>query len=91
MSASYEVGQQVFIKPVTQQGSSLRDSTALAYAGKTGVVSDYYWMTPPSGEVFYLYTVRVDNKEIVLYEDEISGIAGTPAVSPHPHKRSAIR
>lgn len=90
MPASYETGQQVLIKPVVQQDPS-RDSVALSYAGKTGVITNYYWMTPPSGEVFYLYTVRVDNKEIVLYEDEISGITGAPEVTPHPHRRSAIR
>jgi hypothetical protein len=74
MSASYEIGQEVLIKPVVQQGPSLRESTTLPYAGKTGMISNYYWIAPPDGQVFYLYTVRVgdSNREIVLYEDEIT-------------------
>jgi len=74
MPASYEVGQEVQIKPVVERGPSLRDVT-VPYVGKTGIVSNYYWIAPPSGEIFYLYTVRINhsNKEIVVYEDEITG------------------
>ena len=43
------------------------------YAGQSGKVTNYYWITPPSGEVFYIYTVRIGTgyKEVVLHEDEI--------------------
>jgi hypothetical protein len=74
MPASYEIGQKVLIKPVIEQGVSLRESATLPYAGKAGTISNYYWIAPPDGQVLYLYTVRIgdSNKEIVLYEDEIS-------------------
>lgn len=73
MAPRYEKGQKVAIKPVDGQPSSLRDSALNTYAGQTGVVIDYYWISPPSGEVFYIYSVRIeaDGKEIALYEDEI--------------------
>ena len=73
MSAEYEIGQKVVIKPVSEQSLSTRDSDVYKYAGLTGEIINYYWLRPPAGEVFYLYTVRIDssNKEIVLYEDEI--------------------
>ena len=73
MAPRYEKGQKVTIKPVDSQHSSLRDSSLNTYAGQTGVVADYYWISPPSGEVFYIYSVRIgaDYKEIALYEDEI--------------------
>lgn len=79
MPALYEIGQEVIIKPVSEQSLSLRDSSILPYAGKTGTVSNYYWIAPPAGTVFYLYTVRVNNskKEIVLYEDEITPVSKT--------------
>ncbi len=73
MPAVYEIGEEVLIKPVKKQSLSLRESTLTTYTGQTGKVINYHWIVPPTGEVFYLYTVLVDNdnKEIVLYEDEI--------------------
>lgn len=73
MPAEYEIGEEVLIKPVKEQGLSLRESTLTPYTGQTGKVINYHWIVPPTGEVFYLYTVLVDNdnKEIVLYKDEI--------------------
>lgn len=79
MPASYEIGQTVIIKPIIEQSLSLRENAILPYSGKTGTISNYHWIAPPAGEVFYLYTVRVSNsnKEIVLYEDEITSISKT--------------
>lgn len=82
MPASYEIGQEVIIKPVSQHSLSLRDASMLPYTGQTGTISNYYSMAPPSGEVFYLYTVRVGNKEIVVYEDEITHVSKTTPKSP---------
>ncbi len=75
----YEIGQEIRIRPVVEQGPSLRESELSPYVGLTGKISNYHWITPPAGEIFYLYTVRVDgsNKELVLYEDEITSIAKT--------------
>ncbi len=76
MPASYEIGQEVRIRPVTQPG--IRESTIVPFVGQTATISDFYWITPPAGPVFYLYTVKVmgSNKELVLYEDEITGLPG---------------
>ena len=73
MPAEYEIGQKVIIMPVSEQGLSTRDSDLQQYAGMTGEITNYYWTRPPTGEVFYLYTVRIGagNKDIVLYGDEM--------------------
>jgi hypothetical protein len=73
MTLVYEIGQKVIIKPVNGQSLSPRDCTIEPYIGQIGKVADYYWVSPPAGEVFYVYLVRVEdgNKEIVLHEDEI--------------------
>ncbi len=79
MPAKYGIGQKVAIKPVSEQSLSTRDSDLCQYVGLTGEVTNYYWMRPPTGEVFYLYTVRIgsSNKEIVFYEDEIEHVQST--------------
>ena len=73
MQAKYEIGQKVTIKPVSEQSLSVRDSMLHKYAGLIGEIINYYWIRPPTGEFFYLYTVRIvtSNTEIVLYEDEM--------------------
>ncbi len=73
MPAKYGIGQKVAIKPVSEQSVSTRDSILRKSAGLTCEITDYYWIRPPTGEAFYLYTVRIgsSNKDIVLYEDEI--------------------
>ena len=79
MSAEYEIGQKVTITSVSEKSLSPRDSDLRQYAGLTGEITDYYWIQPPTGEVFSLYTVRVStsNKEIVLYGDEIVSVQST--------------
>jgi hypothetical protein len=69
----YEIGQKVIIRPVSDQPLSLRESDIESYAGQIGEVSDYYWISPRTGKVFYIYTVRVgaEYKELVLHEDEM--------------------
>ncbi len=73
MAPKYEIGQKVTITPVKNQHLSPRDSDIEPYAGQTGEVTDYYWISPNRDKVFYIYTIRMgaDNKEIVLHEDEI--------------------
>ncbi len=73
MPPKYEIGQKVVITPVNNQSLSPRDSGIKPLAGKIGEVIDYYWISPNTGEMFYIYTVRMDTdrKEAVLYEDEI--------------------
>jgi len=72
----YVKGQKVIIKPVTETGLSQRESDINKYAGQVGEVSRYYWVSPRTGQVLYMYTVRLgaDNKELVLHEDEIEDI-----------------
>jgi len=79
MPAEYEIGQKVTITPVSKQSLSTRDSDLHQHAGLTGEIINYYWIRPPTGEVFYLYTVRIgtSNKEIVLHEDEIERMQST--------------
>jgi len=74
MPAEYEKGQKVEVKPLGQQGMSIRDTELRQYVGLIGEVVDYYWISPPAGEDFYLYTVNFEtsNKRVVLYADELS-------------------
>lgn len=75
MAAKYMVGQQVIIHPVSEMGKSQRESDISKYAGQVGKVSNYYWISPRAGQIFYIYNVRVgqEKKEIVVYEDELDG------------------
>jgi hypothetical protein len=77
VNPKYNVGQRVVIRPAGgDAGVSLRDGDISLYAGQIGEVSDYYWISPRTGRVFYMYTVRLgaENKELVLHEDEIEDI-----------------
>ena len=69
----YIVGQKVVIKPVSEKGLSQRDYDVNRYSGKEGRVSNYYWLNPRTGQIFFIYKVLVDDgrKEIVVYEDEM--------------------
>jgi len=69
----YAVGQKVIIQPADEKGASQRENDINLYAGQVGEVSDYYWMSPRTGQVFCIYNVRVglNRKEVVVYEDEI--------------------
>ena len=73
MEPKYNIGQNVIVKPVKNQSQSTRDSDIGYYGGQGGIVTNYYWINPNMGEVFYIYTVQFGfgQKEIVLHEDEI--------------------
>ncbi len=73
MESKYKIGQRVIAKLVKSQTLSARDSGIEQYAGQSGIVTDYYWIRPNAGGVFYIYTVKMgeSQEEIVLYEDEM--------------------
>ena len=73
MDPKYEIGQKVIVKPVTDQPLSKRENDIETYAGQVGEISDFYWISPRTGQVFYIYNVRMDSsrKEVVVYEDEL--------------------
>ena len=73
MDAKYEIGQKVIVKPVKDQPLSQRENDVDSYAGQVGEVSDFYWISPRTGQVFYIYNVRMasNRKEVVVYEDEL--------------------
>ncbi len=73
MAPKYKTGQKVVIKPVKDQYLPLRDSGLEPYAGRIGEVIHYYWISPTRTEVFYIYTIRLDDdgQEVVLHEDEL--------------------
>jgi len=69
----YVKGQKVTIQPVSEKGVTQREYDINLYAGKMGEISNYYWISPRNGQIFYIYNVRVgkERKEIVAYEDEL--------------------
>jgi hypothetical protein len=73
MNPKYNIGQKVIVRPVSERGVSSRESDIHAYAGQTGEVANYYWISPREGGVFYIYTIRFgpERKPVVLYEDEL--------------------
>ncbi len=73
MSAKFEIGQKVLVKPVSDQALSLRDAALESFEGQAGEIVSFYSVSPAPGQVFYIYTVRVGSgsKRVVLHEDEI--------------------
>ena len=71
MAAKYEIGQKVVITPVRPQHFTPRDADIEGYAGRAGQITKYYWITLTRGEVVYIYTVKLGDKEISLHEDEV--------------------
>ncbi len=73
MESKYQIGQRVIAKLDKSQSLSARDSDIGQYTGQSGIVTDYYWIRPDAGEVFFIYTVKMGDsqEEVVLYEDEL--------------------
>jgi len=73
MVPKYSVGQKVIIQPLSDPGPTQRENDINRYAGQVGEVTDFYWISPRTGQVFYIYNVRVGEKkkEVVVYEDEM--------------------
>jgi len=81
MNPKYEIGQKVTVR-LTSQIVSARDSTLQQYVDKIGEIANYYWISPRAGEIFYIYAVRfpeLNNKEIILHEDEIKSTIDSKA------------
>ena len=88
MAPKYSIGQKVKIKPVGgERDASPRGCTIDAYAGQIGEVTNYYWISPRSSEVFYIYTIRVGTgyKEIALHEDEIEAYISSQSSKPRDY------
>ena len=73
MEAKYKIGQRVIAKLDKSQVLSARDASIAQYVGQSGIVTDFYWIRPATGEVFFIYTVKMGDseQEVVLYEDEL--------------------
>ena len=71
VAPKYKIGQKVIITPVKLQHFTPRDADIQGYAGRSGEIMDYYWITLKRGVVIYIYSVKVGDKEIILHEDEI--------------------
>ena len=73
MRPKYAIGQKVIIQPVTEKVPTRRENDINLLAGQVGEISNYYWISPRTGQVFYIYNVRVGKgrKEVVVYEDEM--------------------
>ena len=73
MTARYSIGQKVTIKQADNQRLLARDSAIDEYTGQSGEITNYYWISPRGGQVFYMYEVRIGtgHNEIALHEDEI--------------------
>jgi hypothetical protein len=73
MGPKYDIGQRVLIRPVANEPLLQRESDVESYAGQVGEVSEYYWISPRTSDIFFIYKVRVGNnfQEVVLYEDEL--------------------
>ncbi|MCJ7604878.1 MAG: hypothetical protein MUO19_02445 [Dehalococcoidales bacterium] len=67
------IGQKVVIQPVGEKDTTQRDNEISQYAGQIGQVADFFWISPRTGQIFYIYNVRVgrQHKEVVVYEDEL--------------------
>ena len=78
MTARYEIGQKVKVKPGGTPQMTPGNAALDVYAGQTGEVIDYYWISPHDSEIFYIYKIRIEAgfKEIALYEDEIEADRG---------------
>ena len=66
-------GQKVIIKPVDEKGTTRREYSVNEYAGQVGEISDFFYISPRTGQIFFIYNVRVgrERKEVVVYEDEL--------------------
>ncbi|MFC2013473.1 hypothetical protein ACFLU8_01095 [Chloroflexota bacterium] len=76
MAPRFEKGQKVIIVPVKNHGSLARHSDLESYSGQTGEVADFYWVNIGLDvpKAFYVYTVRIEDNDIVVHEDELERI-----------------
>ncbi len=69
----YVKGQKVVIKPISEKGATQREENVNRYAGQVGEISNFYYISPRTGQIFFIYNVRVgrERKEVTVYEDEL--------------------
>jgi hypothetical protein len=69
-------GQRVVVKPVDEKGTTRREYSVNEFAGEVGEISDYYYISLRTGQVFFIYNVCVgkEKKVIVVYEDELEPV-----------------
>lgn len=86
MNPKFIIGQKVVIQPVNQGGVTERENEINQYAGQVGRVTDFYWISPRTEQIFYIYHVRVGKrkKEIVVYEDELEPALSESEISYPP-------
>lgn len=72
----FDKGQRVVVKPIDEKGATSREYNVNEWAGEVGEISDYYYINLRTGQLFFIYKVRVgkENKEIVVYEDELEPV-----------------
>ncbi len=73
MESKYKIGQIVIAIPVKGQALSARSSGIEQYVGQSGIVTDFYWIRPDAGAIFFIYTVKMGDgeEEVVWSEDEL--------------------
>ena len=71
MAQRYQRGQRVLLRPVETGSLAPRDADILHYGGQSGEIVDYHSLTMGTGITFYIYTVKVGGREIILHEDEM--------------------
>ena len=73
MGPKYQKGQRVVIVLVKNQRLYTRDSNLEPYSGQFGEVIDFYWINigVDVPRTFYIYKVRIGDKDIVVHEDEL--------------------
>jgi hypothetical protein len=69
-------GQRVVIKPVDEKGVTKREFDVNEYAGEVGEITDFYYVSLRSGQIFFIYNVSVGKEKriIVVYEDELEPV-----------------
>jgi hypothetical protein len=73
----YIKGQKVLIKALGGDSTTQREASINEWAGKVGEVASFYYISPRTEQIFFIYKVVVgdkDKKEIVVYEDELEPV-----------------
>jgi|WetSurMetagenome_2_1015567.scaffolds.fasta_scaffold104498_3 hypothetical protein len=73
----FSKGQKVLIKAVGDKNITQREADINEFSGKVGEVTNFYFISPRTEQIFYIYKVLVgdrEKKEIVVYEDELEPV-----------------
>jgi hypothetical protein len=77
----YKKGQEVIVAPLKDKHACFKRCRLEPYDGKTGKVTEYYWINIGRDvpDIRYIYTVQVEDnyyKEVAVHEDEIKALYG---------------